>query len=350
MKDKRRCLPIEEWPEADRTAWQEATQDGGVLDVGGRASHLAEATISDLTLRYGRFLGYLQNTGILDRSGPPAANLTPENVMAYIPLLKETVASVTVHGCVVKAVTLARFIAPNRDYEWTRPILRRLDFEARPKEKRSKVVDSGRLFALGVKLMTDADAYRGRARLRPASTYRNGLMIAMLAICPVRLKNFTALQLDKSLIRTDDGWAISIAAEDSKSRRPIEMSLPDNHKMHLEHYLKRYRPLYPSADDTNALWLSTHGGQLTPGAISRIICQNTKCAFGHAVNPHLFRNCAATTVATRAGSRMGTAVALLAHRDIRTIDKHYNQANMITAAQDYQKLLDSLLAPYRRKP
>lgn len=345
MKNKRRCLPIEEWPEADRIAWQEATNFGGILDAGGLASHLAEASITDLTLRYGRFLGYLQRTGILDRSGPPAANLTQENLMEFIGHLKDTVASVTVHGCAAKAVNIARFIAPDRDYEWTRPILRRLEYEARPKEKRSRVVDSGRLFALGVKLMAEADAYRGRACLRPASTYRSGLMIALLAFCPIRLKNFTALCLDKSLIGTDDSWTISTAAEDSKSKRPIEMLLPDELAMHLERFIEYYRPRYPGADDTSALWLSTHGGPLTQGAISRIICQCTRPAFGHCVNPHLFRDCAATTVATRDGSRMGTAVALLAHRHKRTIDKHYNQASMITATQDYQKLLDRLVAP-----
>ena len=342
MRKIRLCLPIEQWPQADRTAWQQATQSGGLLDEGGRASHLAESTVTDLTLRYGRFLGYLQRTDILNRSGPPAANLTPENFMAFIDHLKETVLSVTVHGSAAKAVSLARYIAPDSDYEWTRPILRRLDFEARPREKRSKVVDSGRLFALGAQLMSEAGAYCGRARLKPANTYRNGLMIAMLAFCPIRLKNFAALSLDKSLIGTEDGWAISITAEDSKTKRSIEMLLPDVLQMHLERFQQIYRPRYPGADATGALWLSTYGGSLTPGAIHRIICQCTRSAFGHSVNPHLFRDCAVTTVATRDGTRMGTAVALLAHRDKRTIDRHYNQANMITAAQDYQKLLDRL--------
>jgi integrase/recombinase XerD len=276
--------------------------------------------------------------------GPPAVNTTQDNATAYVEHLRNTVSSVTALGSFTKAIRVATLIAPDRDFVWTRPIARRLAFEAHPKEKRSRVVDSARLYNLGVDLMQQAQSYAGKALIRNASTYRNGLMIALLALCPLRLKNFTALRLGHNLVDADGGWTISITHNDSKTRRPIEMQLPDNVTGYLQTYLDLHRCRYPGWKNTDALWLSTYGGALTPGALYVIISQRTREAFGHTVNPHLFRDCAATSVATRFGSKMGVAVALLAHSSQHTIDKHYNQANMITAVQDYQKHLDALHA------
>jgi hypothetical protein len=55
-----RSLPVDEWPEADRTAWQEVCHPGVRLKPGGRASHFAEANLRDFTNRYGAYLGFLQ--------------------------------------------------------------------------------------------------------------------------------------------------------------------------------------------------------------------------------------------------------------------------------------------------
>jgi hypothetical protein len=39
--------PIDHWPESDKSAWECATLSAGLLDPGGPASHLAEATRDD---------------------------------------------------------------------------------------------------------------------------------------------------------------------------------------------------------------------------------------------------------------------------------------------------------------
>jgi hypothetical protein len=54
-----RSLPIGEWPEADRAAWEKACRPGQRLKSGGSASYLAEASRQDFASRYGAFLGFL---------------------------------------------------------------------------------------------------------------------------------------------------------------------------------------------------------------------------------------------------------------------------------------------------
>jgi hypothetical protein len=57
-----RSLPISEWPEADRKAWENACRPAR-LKPGGAASHLAQESRDDIARRYGAFLGFLQRTG-----------------------------------------------------------------------------------------------------------------------------------------------------------------------------------------------------------------------------------------------------------------------------------------------
>src|SRR6516162_5861009 len=71
-----RSLPPQEWPAADRRAFEQACRPGVRLNPGGRASHFAEASLKDFTARYGAYLGFLQRKGILDLNAVAAAQVT----------------------------------------------------------------------------------------------------------------------------------------------------------------------------------------------------------------------------------------------------------------------------------
>ena len=79
-----RSLPIAEWPEADRSAWEDACRPGRRLKPGGAASYLAPVSRQDFARRYGAFLGFLQRDGRLSREVAAAAQVTVPNVEAYI--------------------------------------------------------------------------------------------------------------------------------------------------------------------------------------------------------------------------------------------------------------------------
>jgi len=100
-----------------------------------------------------------------------------------------------------------------------------------------------------------------------------------------------------------------------------------------------YRPQFGDADTHRYLWTSRHGGRLSDSRVFNIVTTRTKAAFGHSVNPHLFRDCAITTLATHHGAHIGAGVVLLGHRSARITQRHYNQANMSSAVQSFQAIL-----------
>ena len=48
-------------------------------------------------------------------------------------------------------------------------------------------------------------------------TYRDGLMLGLLASRPLRLRNLAGLTLDRTLVRRADGWWIQIPAAEKKT-------------------------------------------------------------------------------------------------------------------------------------
>jgi integrase/recombinase XerD len=95
-----RSLPVHEWPDADRLAWEHACRPGARLKPGGSASYLAPVSREDFARRYGAFLGFLQRTGRLERNAGAATQVTLPSVEAHIVDLKARVRSVTVWNCI----------------------------------------------------------------------------------------------------------------------------------------------------------------------------------------------------------------------------------------------------------
>jgi site-specific recombinase XerD len=78
-------------------------------------------------------------------------------------------------------------------------------------------------------------------------------------------------------------------------------------------YLARIRPRFPQASTHRALWAGLKGRGLGGQAIYDTVAARTRAAFGHVVNPHLFRDCAATTIAIAQPGQIGVARDLLGH-------------------------------------
>src|SRR5918998_1330304 len=77
-----RSLPMEEWPRADREAWERACRPSVRLSKGGAASHMKAVTQVDLARRYGYLLDYLARRGLLDPAAAAGASVTPEADLA----------------------------------------------------------------------------------------------------------------------------------------------------------------------------------------------------------------------------------------------------------------------------
>ncbi len=61
--------------------------------------------------------------------------------------------------------------------------------------------------------------------------------------------------------------------------------------------------------------------------------------FGKPINPHLFRDCAATTLASHSLRGAMAAPGLLGHLSAKTTEKHYIHARQLEASRQINKLL-----------
>ena len=75
--------------------------------------------------------------------------------------------------------------------------------------------------------MAEAEAAVGGSLGRRANLYRDGLMLALLAMRLFRLTNFAGIRLDQRLQRVGSGWTICFAAEETKTRVPLELPFPE---------------------------------------------------------------------------------------------------------------------------
>ena len=180
--------------------------------------------------------------------------------------------------------------------------------------------------------------------LRRFKTYRDGLMIGLLASRQLRLRNLAGLILDRTLVQRGDGWWIQIPAAETKTKDPIELPWPEMLVPHLQTYLADHRAgiaaLRGSRTGTSsdALWLSMYGPPMNDNGIYIRIVARTREGLGQAINPHLFRDCAATSIAIDDPAHIGIASRLLGHRTGSTTERYYNQARSVEASrlmQDY---------------
>jgi integrase/recombinase XerD len=79
-----------------------------------------------------------------------------------------------------------------------------------------------------------------------------------------------------------------------------------------------------------------------PDALRSQIEVHTRRAFGRTINPHLFRDCAATSVAVHDPEHVRIASVVLGHAWASTTEKYYNQAQMLTAAREHNREIVSL--------
>jgi integrase len=250
--------------------------------------------------------------------------VTQENILDYVRYLEPRVSSVTLAQSLRKIARVASFMDPGRDWRWLRRLVRRLQFRARPRDRRNDVVEIRDLFRLGLQLMDRADKAETTAFSR-ALLYRDGLIIALLAVDPLRLTNITGLEIGRSLIKDGTTWSLNIPAEETKAGRLHLAILPDWCAPCIDRYIEHYRPLFRNAHATSRLWLSRNGRPLDDDSLYNLVCKRTYEAFGKKINPHLFRSCLATSTAIHHGAQIGLAITVLDHKSSEVTERHYNQ-------------------------
>jgi integrase len=334
-------LPLHLWPEADRNAWHAACQPAARLKSGGVAGHLKPVTRDDHARHYGCFLGFLDRGGLLRTDGPAAANVTADNVDAYLAELKGRVGSVTVHGSICKLRRAAQYIDPGRDLTWLAEIGKDLALVARPRSKFDRLVLTEVLVEAGLTLIHEAEHSRNLTKLARACQVRNGLMVALLALCPIRRKNFAALEIGRSIVEIHGTWWIVLSASETKEKRADERPINELLTPVIDRYLGQHRPVLARSDNPpSALWLSANdGAPITAKHVANVIRKSTLSTVGVDVSPHLFRTSAASAAATYGGENPYLGSALLDHTHPSVTNEHYNRATSLSAAESFRQIV-----------
>jgi len=341
-KRVRRTLYVPEWPEADRLAWQEACRPTYRLKKGGSASHLAPVSQEEIARRYGQFLGFLKLSGRVDPNAAAAAQVTQANVEAYTgDIAGRNLSSVTAWNCIYKLRRAAQLLSPGTDFNWLSEIEKDLALVMEPRSKLDRLVMADKLVEAGLTLITEAKN-QTRAKFVRARGIRNGLMIALLALCPSRRKNFAALEIGKTFRQTKRRWWITLSGRSTKMGSPEERPLPEWMNPYIDLYLNEARPvlLKSSGPPTDALWISSNtGGRMNAGDAGVLITQTTEQTIGIRISPHLFRTADATTAAEARGDMPHLASALLGHKHPRVTEEHYNRASSLAAGNRFADLV-----------
>jgi integrase/recombinase XerD len=336
----RRGLTLAAWPAPDRIAWAAAIADGDIFDGRGAAAHWAETTRNAVIAAYGRWLGFIAAREPSVLSEHPVQRLTSDRLEHYLDHLAETAGTVGRWVYFVHLRDAIRIMFPGKLPQILSHLVHRLRRQSQPRSMAARVVTTQRLTVLSKDLMRKAAGSEGE--ITDIVAYRDGLMIALLARRPVRLRTFSLIRARTHLCLVGDEWRMIFEGQETKSGRPFEASVPEWIVPFLERYLREVRPMFLNATQHDRLWASTKGGPLTNNAISRIITERTRAAFGRPVNPHLFRACAATTIAILDPGRIGIARDLLGHASLATTHAHYNKARSIEASRFYARVLASV--------
>ncbi len=341
---KRRCRPLDQWPQWDRSQWQSALQAGDPLEQGGCRAERSPFSNRAMVKGYGRWLAWLDARGLLDAQVAPGDRITPDRVRAYVGHLEAENASGTVIARIIELRVTAAIMDPGRDWSWIYRFASSMRVRHKPaRPKRHRLVHIERLLNLGLDLMEKAN--NETTTLRRYKTYRDGLMIGLLASRQLRLRNLAGLTLGRTLVQRGDGWWIQIPATEIKTKDPIEEPWPEMLVPHLQTYLADHRagiaalraPRTGASSD--ALWLSMRGPPMTDNGIYDCVVARTSEGLGQSINPHLFRDCAVTSLAIDDPANIGIASCLLGHRTGSTAERYYNQACSVEASRRMQECL-----------
>jgi integrase/recombinase XerD len=155
-------------------------------------------------------------------------------------------------------------------------------------------------------------------------------------------------------VRAEANWRLVVPGPETKTGRPLELPFPAALVAALERYLAVHRPVLAQrlsgSGGGQVLWLSARGRPLHEATLGFHVKVVTRAAFGRAVNVHLFRDCAVTSLAIEDPAQVRIAAQVLGHGTLATTERHSNLARAQEAAESWHNmtLIGSLVTEYPR--
>ena len=341
MSDRRSSLPFPKWPLRDQIRWTAAFATKDLLDVTCPCVHWRPATIATVEEGYGYALAWLVSQDFLDPQFDPGERWFPDRLRAYIRFLQASLSPATVLNRIIALERALAVLEPAMDRAFLRCAICKLPCTVDSARKRARLREPADLFELGLQLMDEALKRPMTNARKNAAVYRDGLQIALLAMRPFRIRNFASIRKGTHLRPQGAGWRLVFKASETKTSQQIDVAFPTELVSALQTYLDHFRLLLAGDKYTgDRLWVGYYFTPLAAHSMRLNIYKRTSKAFGVPINPHLFRDCAATSIAVHDPAHVRIAAAVLGHRSFATTEKFYNLANTIEAGRGYTDVIE----------
>ena len=335
-------LQRHDWPKSYDALWEAGIRPPLLSgDPRGAGATWRGQTIRTTAASLGRWLFFLREVNGLDESVPPEQLITPDRLRAYLEHLGEYNRPATVLHRVIGLERGLAVLTPGSDRSLLRLIIANLENDYDAVSKRERLQEVAALVELGFALMQRAVA-NGTGRRRNSTLFRDGLQIALLAMRPLRLKNLSGIRIGCQLIPQGTSWVFDFKGHEMKNHKPIDPIFPDKLVGPMKDYMEIHRPIIADGCyDGDALWVSSKSQRESAITIRHQLCKWTAKAFGLPITPHLFRDCAATSLAIHSPEEVQIAHLILGNT-YAVMQKHYNLARVVEAACTYHGALERL--------
>ncbi len=341
-KRKLRHLPISDWPVGDRDLFNRAlaAKVDPFAEESGSA-HFRPATRASIIYAWRRWLGWLLAEDPSVLAVAPALRITPHRMTAFFAHLGKTNQTRSIAAMARFLCYGAQIVGPTMDWLWLKKVCTRLEGQA-GRRKNPPIPFNGRqLLDLGLKLMDGAVAelestIRAKNTVPPkriAIDHRDGLLLAILAIFPLRRGNIASLVIGESLVKVGDLWQVRISGAFVKNQESLDATLPAWIGKRIDEHLAYFRSMIFGSSRHNGLWASVKGQPAGGDALYAAFTSRIKNLTGHHIRLHDVRAIAVTTWTLEDPAGSSAARDLLGNRDPRIIQDHYNRAQAIQASR-----------------
>lgn len=200
-------------------------------------------------------------------------------------------------------------------------------------------------------VVTEADT-----DISAAMRYSDGLMMSAIVCKALRKRNFVAMQRGRNIRRNVmDVYEVHFSSVDTKARRRIQAELSAKLTPYIDRWFARIRPLLLQGRESDAMWITSMGSDMTAATFYKRFCKATQEELGQPINPHLSRKIVATGVAIASPEHVCMVSSLLDQSSDQS--DAYNLADQLSASSahlDYldqrrREAIDRVLAAWRSR-
>jgi len=307
-----------------------------------RRGQLREQSIRAYLYTFCTWIGHLRTVDQSTRPTLPLDQPAPQIIQLFMGQIRARTSASTAF---IEAQRLRRLLITfdaDADTVALDKIIDKLRVEMRSTPRRGNAtVDTRILLTVGYGLMAaGAQAMSQEAAHSNdqdgAILWRDGFMIALLALRPLRIRNFANLRLQHDIILSEDTAWFRLSRTETKTGQTFQIPYPIELLPQLHQYVKQIRGRFLREHSPHQLWLSRRGLPMGEAVVRRIIKDRTAEALGYPVSPHRFRHAAVMYLATMHPASIAVASDLLGHSHPTITEVYYNLTPPQQAATEVQ--------------